>query len=250
MSLEERLKYAAMKARHKNIFRPWYQKWWGILILIILGLILIILVASGIYVVNKIKQIRAVNSQTSLEQQRQNYINTINGDGTNFTLGTNKPQVTIVEFGDFACPFCQESATGTRKLLADYKDKVKLIFRDYPLHDNSIDLASAARCAGEQGKFWEIYDEFYANQDKFTAVSGDALTAQLMSLAAFLKLNTSQFSDCLTSKKYIDQIRKDYEDGENLQISGTPTWFINNYALTGYVPAAKFQELVTGLMKK
>jgi protein-disulfide isomerase len=157
--------------------------------------------------------------------------------------------VTIVEFGDFACPFCQEAATGTRKLLADYKDKVKLIFRDYPLHDNSIDLASAARCAGEQGKFWETYDALYANQDKFTATTSDALSAQLSSLASFLKLNTSQFNECLISKKYVAQIRKDYEDGEKLQISGTPTWFINNYSLTGYVPADKFRELVTGLMK-
>lgn len=248
MSLAERFKYSEMKARHQNILRPWYKKWWGILILMILGLILVLLVASGFYIVDKVKQIQTEQAQISAEQQRQNYLNAIHGDGSNYYLGAHNPQVTIVEFGDFACPFCQEAAVGVKKLIAEYGNKIKIVFRDYPLHENSIDLALAARCAGEQKKFWEFHDELFARQNELTA-SGDELKIQLTNLAAGLKLNATQFSACLTEKRYVSQIREDYEDGEKLAIKGTPTWFVNNYSITGYLPTEKFEELVVGLIK-
>ena len=237
-----------MKARHSNVLLPWYKKWWGVLILAVLSLIAIIVIISVIYIINKIQQIKTAQNQTLTAQQFQAYLNEINGDGTNFSTGSSKPQVTIVEFGDFACPFCQESADGIRKVVAAHADKIKLVFRDYPLHDNSIDLALAARCAGEQGKFWETYDALYANQTALNATS-TGLNDNLMSLAASLKLDTTKFSACLTEKTYLDQVRKDYEDGVSLEIKGTPTWFINNYEVTGALTEDRFQQLVSGLIK-
>jgi len=248
MSLEERVKFADMKARHKNILRPWYKKWWGILVSLIGLIALIAIIAAGIYVVQTIINIRSGTDQTNNEQQRQQYLASING-GQNYFTGTSTPQVTIIEFGDFACPFCLASEAGLNQIRAKYANQIKLIWRDYPLHPTSIDLALAARCAGEQGKFWSYHDLLFADQDKMATSSGTDLNTQLNVLAQSLSLNTGAFASCLSSQKYLDQIRKDYNDGETLQVQGTPTWFINNYPITGAIAADQFPTLIQGLIK-
>jgi len=249
MSLEERLKYAEMKARHSKELRPWYRKPWGVFLLIILAIILLIIIFSGIYIMNKIDDIKGGATQKYLNEQRATYLKAIAGYNDNYYLGTNQPQVTIVEFSDFACPYCQASILGVKKVAENYGDRVKIIFRDYPLHEDSIDLAVAARCAGEQNKFWEMHDALFANQDRLTA-TGDELNYQLQDMVKNLnlELNLDQFNTCLIEKKYLEQVRLDFEDGEKLGIQGTPTWFINNYVLTGYLSEEKMVELVTGLI--
>ena len=248
MSLTDRIKYAEMKARHAKDLRPWYKKWWGALILAISALILIVLVASAFYVYNKVQEINSQAAQNYLNEQKQAYLNAIAGGGTTYSLGSGNPQITIVEFSDFACPYCAESAVAVRKVAAAYQNQVKIIFRDYPLHDNSIDLALAARCAGEQGKFWEFHDYIFANQNNLSD-TGDALKTKLLAGAQSLKLNTDKFSTCLTDKTYLSQISTDFQDGETLQVQGTPTWFVNNYRLTGSLSEQKLQELIAGLLK-
>jgi len=250
MSLEERLEYAAMKARHEKKLRPWYKKWWGRLSLIIIGLILVLAIVAGLYIKEKIKEIQRTEAQQSLINQQQLYQRTIAGNGSNYFLGTaNEPLVTIIEFSDFACPFCQQSVAGLKKAAEQYPDKIKIVFRDYPLHENSVELALAARCAGEQNKFWEMHDLLFTNQDQLT-VSGTELTSALETIAASLKLNSDQFASCRETQKYLDQIRQDFEDGEKLQIDGTPTWFINEGRLTGYLPEETFLKLTSGLINK
>jgi len=250
MSLTDRLEYAAMKARHKNVLRPWYKKWWGILFLVVAGLAFIYLIASLFYVINQIQAIRSGQAQVDLAAQTRIYQAAVTGAGGDYTYGTSSPQVTIVEFGDFACPFCAQSATGARAMMIKYKDKVRFIYRDYPLHENSIDLAMAARCAGEQGqdKFWEIYDYFFAHQTNL-ADTGDALKTKLLNVASDLKLDLAQFNNCFSTKKYLDNIGRGFSDGETLQIKGTPTWFVNYYPITGYLTGDKLSELVGGLIK-
>lgn len=248
MSLEERLEYAAMKARHAKKLRPWYKKWWGKLILTIIALVLAIAIAAGFYVKNKIKEIQLGETQQLLISQ-QNVIRTaIQGDGSNYSLGVlSQAPITIIEFSDFACPFCQQSVAGLKQAVAQYPDKIKIVFRDYPLHENSVELAQAARCAGEQNKFWEMHDLLFANQNQLTT-TGEELKSALLILANNLSLEENQFLNCLETQKYIDKIRRDFEDGEKLQIDGTPTWFINGNRLTGYLPEDKFLELVAGLV--
>lgn len=248
MSLEERIKYAEMKARHARSLRPWYKKWWGVLIIISLALIGIILVVSGFYVANKVKEIQLMQAQSYLDEQRQAYLQAINGSGGDYSFGAASPQITIVEFSDFACPFCAQSATGLRAVAKEYGGKLKIVFRDYPLHDNSIDLALAARCAGAQGKFWEFHDYLFAHQDSLTASSTE-LQTKLLSAAQEQNLNTGEFSTCLENKTYLEQIKNDFQDGETLELQGTPTWFINSYRLTGALSEDKIRELVTGLTR-
>jgi len=251
MSLNERLDYVAMKARHKNLLLPWYKKWWGIFILCLAGLLLIGVISSGIYVIKKIRDIKSGKLEISQEEQWQNYVNAINGDGTNYYMGQASSTITIVEFGDFACPYCQSSAAATEEMRIKYQDRIKFIYRDYPLHENSIDLALAARCAGEQNKFWQMHDSLFAHQDVLSAATttNDELKTDLLNIASDLNLGIGQFAACLDDRRYIGRIKKDYEDGELLEIDGTPTWYVNNYRITGSMDAEKMEELITGLIK-
>lgn len=249
MGLDERLKFAEMKARHKYALRQWYKKWWGVLALIVAGLILIILIFSSAYVVNRVQQIISGQASVMTEEQLQIYLQKINGDGTNYAVGTSTPQITIVEFGDFACPFSERAYTVTNQLAQDYKDKIKIIWRDYLRNTDSIDLAMTARCAGEQGQFWPMHDALFINQSALS-INDDARPNKLVALAQKLGLNMDQFTACLTSQKYLDQIKKDYDDGNTLQIIGTPTWFVNNHTFAGYIPFDKFNSLIGGLLVK
>lgn len=251
MSLEERVKYAKMKARHQEIFKPWYRRWWGITIIIIATIALFFLILAGAYVAGRVQDI--LSGTAAEEPTTTDYaaaLSAIKGDGSNYFMGpaTSSP-VTIIEFGDFACPYCRQSAQVVRAIAAEHPDEIKYIFRDYPLHDNSIDLALGARCAGEQGRFWEYYDEVFINKEE-TEATGTELRDLLMSLADEMGLNTAKYDQCLTDRRYILQIKKDYDDGELLKIAGTPTWFINNRLITGNIPEDTFRELINGLLQE
>lgn len=247
MSLQERVEYAAMKARHENKLRPWYKKWWGLILIVLLAIILTFIITSGLYIIRQIKNQNSVVSAQYLEEQRQAYLKAINGVTDNFS-GPDQAEIIIVEFSDFACPYCQQSYAGLKNIREKYADKIKIVYRDYPLHDNSIFLSLSARCAGEQGKFWEAHDIFFENQEKFN-ITQEELKALMPNLAVELDLDIDKFNSCLEEQRYFTQIKKDYEDGDYLQIKGTPTWFINNSRLTGYIPGEKLQEIVEGLLK-
>lgn len=247
MSLNERLKYAEMKARHSKILLPWYRKWWGILIIVIFSLLILDVVMIYFQEIDKIKNPPKVDQQKIIEEQRAIRLKAIKGTGNNFSYGTTSPQITIYEFADFACPFSRESAAGMRKVVEEYKDKVKIVYRDYIIHANSLDLALGARCAGEQNKFWEMHDVLFANQDRLS--SSKDVKNDLNSIASELKLDLVQFSACVESQKYLANIKNDFDDAETLKIKGTPSWFVNNYELTGHIPEDKFRELISGLIK-
>lgn len=161
-----------------------------------------------------------------------------------FKYITSRPVRHIEEMGYVQ----DQSAPGIRAVSERYKNQIKIIFRDYPLHDNSIDLALAARCAGEQGKFWEFHDYLFTNQNKLTD-TGEALQTKLSAAAQEQKINVEQFTTCLTDKKYLQDINTDFQDGETLQVQGTPTWFVNNYRVTGALSEQKLEELINGLLK-
>jgi protein-disulfide isomerase len=248
MGLSDRVKYAEMKARHQNVLRPWYKKPWGMVVVLILSVLFVFLVFSSLYVAARVQQIIAGEAETLSDEQLAAYVKNINGDGSNYQTGAANPQATIVEFGDFACPYSKESYQVVNRMEKTYKDKVKIVWRDYLRNEDSIDLAMTARCAGEQGKFWEMHDLLFANQDSLTAAD-DSRINRLLALADSLKLNMITFNACLTERKYLDQIKKDYEDGNALEILGTPTWFVNNFSFSGSLTEDKFLELISGIIK-
>ena len=144
-------------------------------------------------------------------------------------IGSEGAIITIVEFSDYECPFCADAASNIEIILSEYKDKILFVYRDFPLediHPHAFQAAEAANCAGDQGAYWEMHDLLFANQSKLDADS-------LRSYAAGLNLNINQFNECMDSHKYVDEIRKDIQDGQAYQVNGTPTFFINGNRVVG-----------------
>jgi protein-disulfide isomerase len=152
--------------------------------------------------------------------------------------GANAP-VTIVEFSDYECPFCKRAEGVVDQVMATYGDKVKVVFRDFPLpfHANARPAAEAANCANAMGKFWEYHGKLFANQNALTV-------DRLNGYAVELGLDPQKFSDCLAQKPHAAAIDKDIEDGQKVGVSGTPAFFINGRMLSGAQPFEKFKELI------
>jgi len=153
--------------------------------------------------------------------------------------GSSKAPVTIVEFSDFQCPYCRRTQSTLQELLAKYGDRVSLSFRDYPLrqiHPQAQLAAEAARCAGEQARFWEYHDAL------FTAAKLDR--DGLVEQARALKLDEGKFDACLSAGKYKAQIEQDLQDGTRAGVNGTPAFFINGILLSGAQPLEAFSAIV------
>jgi protein-disulfide isomerase len=154
-------------------------------------------------------------------------------------LGAKDAPVTIVEFTDFQCPFCKASEATLKQLRGKYGDKIRLVHMDFPLpfHAHALDAAKAARCANDQGKFWEFHDSLFANQGKLDP-------ADLKATAKTLGMNSTQFDACFDKSKYESQIKADQAVGQKVGVDGTPAFFIDGRPLTGAQPAPKFEELI------
>jgi protein-disulfide isomerase len=148
--------------------------------------------------------------------------------------------VTIVEFEDFQCPFCRGSQRILDQVLLRYKDKVRLVHRDFPLqslHPSSWKAHEAARCAEERGKFWQYRELLYKNPPATTE-------EQLTSYASQLGLDPSDFKKCLDSGKFKPVVQKDEDEAIRLGVQGTPAFFINGQFLAGAQPESEFVRII------
>ena len=164
-------------------------------------------------------------------------------------LGDENAPVTIIEFSDFECPFCARFHSSTLdQIKTEYVDtgKVKFVYRDFPLdsiHSQATPAAEAAQCAFEQGKFWEFHDEIFANQQSL----GSSLYKQI---ASDLGLDTNKFNDCVDSRKYREEVKKDLQDGASVGIRGTPGFIVNSVPLSGAQPFSSFQAVIEAELAK
>ncbi len=224
-----------------TVGKSWFKKWWGVALIILITLILSILFAFVLYVINFMSLIKGgslpaeIIASPSYSKEQQKII-----EGNNsYWIGAADPKVTVVEFGDFACPLCKNSFTKIREIGLKYKDYVKHIYRDYPAQGEiSVTLALAARCAGEQGLFWLMHDKLFQNQG---VVAGEN---ELMALANQVGADTANFEHCLNTGKYLKDVQVDFNEGQKLEINGTPTWFINGYKIEGDIPYDIFIQII------
>ncbi len=154
--------------------------------------------------------------------------------------GSAQAPVVIVEFSDFQCPYCRQVQPTLKSLLDKHKDRVSLAYRDFPvrqIHPNAQLAAEAARCAAEQGKFWEYHDLLFAHPEKLER-------AGLLEQARSLSLDEKQFDACLSSEKYKAQIEADVQDALRVGVSGTPGFFINGTYLDGSQPETAFEKII------
>jgi protein-disulfide isomerase len=163
----------------------------------------------------------------------------VNADGAPFK-GSANALVSIVEFTDFHCPFCKRVQPTLAALLQKYGDKVKLVFRDFPiapLHPEAPRAHVAARCADEQGKFWAYHDKLFAGPARSTS-------EQLKAYAQDVGLDMIAFEGCLDSQKQEAAVQRDIEMGSSLGVTGTPTFFINGRPLVGAQPLENFEQVI------
>lgn len=153
-------------------------------------------------------------------------------------LGPGSAQVTLVEFADYECPYCQRVAPDVKKLRQDFGDKIAFTYKDFPLpmHSRAEKAAEAARCASKQSKYWEFHDELFHSKE----LDVDQLKAQ----ARALKLDPLQFDKCLDSGEEATAVERDRKEGERLGISGTPSFFINGHYLSGALDYAALRKVV------
>jgi protein-disulfide isomerase len=153
--------------------------------------------------------------------------------------GGKQAPVTIIEFSDYQCPFCKRAEDVVDQVVKAYGDKVRVVFRDYPLpmHTDARLAHEAANCANAQGKFWDYHRKLFANQSALSE-------ANLKTYAKEVGLDQAKFDECLAKKPYKAAIDKDLEDGAKVGINGTPAFFINGRMLSGAQPFEKFKEVI------
>jgi protein-disulfide isomerase len=154
--------------------------------------------------------------------------------------GPKEAPVTIVEFSDFECPYCGGLYPTLKQIEENYKDKIRIVYRQFPLnniHPNAQKAAEASLCANEQGKFWQFHDAMFLDQKN---LSVDALKAK----AATLAMNTQTFSSCLDSGKHAAAIQESLSEGSKAGVDGTPALFINGRFLGGNQPYEEIAKII------
>jgi protein-disulfide isomerase len=141
--------------------------------------------------------------------------------------GAAKPAITLLEFADYECAYCQQMQPSLDKLEAEFKGRIAFAYKDFPLpmHPNAEKAAEAARCAGAQGRYWDYHDLLFATRQ----LDSSALKAAARSL----KLDTEAFDTCLDSNKMADIVRKQAAEAQTLGIQGTPTLLVNGRYVSG-----------------
>ena len=176
-------------------------------------------------------------------------------------IGNSNALITIIEFSDFQCPFCAKFHIQTLpKIMEEYiKDgKVKLVFRDFPIqsiHSNALLASAAAECANEQGKFKEMHDKLFENQNEWNSKNTDNVIILFNQYSLEMEIEEEKFDSCLRNGKYVKEIQKDLEDGRAYGISGTPGFFIGNdeigfIELKGAHPFENFKGIIETQLKK
>jgi protein-disulfide isomerase len=160
-------------------------------------------------------------------------------EGAPFRGAPDAP-VTLVEFSDFECPFCKRAHPTLTQLLEKYPGKVKLVYRDFPLesiHPQARPAAEAARCARDQGKFWEYYDTLFTESPKLAP-------DDLKRYAGQIGLDGTKFDTCVAGGVHKATIQRDLDEGNRLGITGTPAFFINGRIISGAQPFEAFARVI------
>lgn len=160
-------------------------------------------------------------------------------NGSHASLGPIDAKVTVVEFGDFQCPYCQRSFPVLRFVMGKYQDQVKFVYRHFPvatIHPKAAQAAAASECARDQGKFWEYHDILYQNPNTLEI-------EDLKKYAQVLELDTVQFAQCLDGGEKQEKVRKDVEDGLQAGVTGTPTFYVNGFRIQGYLSVEAWEEI-------
>lgn len=149
-------------------------------------------------------------------------------------IASDSAKVTVVEFADFECPACAAAHPIAQKIVEEYKGRINYVFRHFPLpqHQNGLKAALAAEAAGEQGRFWEMYDKLFVTQEEWSPIEDPR--PNFLNYAKELGLDTDRFQTSVNANKFADKIQKDQNDGASLGVNSTPTFYVNGQKLSSF----------------
>ena len=193
-------------------------------VLLGIGLATLLILGVGVFLVSK-------SSSSTAETKPVDAAVLVKAD-SNKLAGANS-KTTIVEFGDFQCPSCGAVHPMVKEIVTANKDNLTFVYRNFPLtqHKNAQIAAEAAEAAGAQGKYWEMHDKLFDNQDAWS--ESDKPLDTFVSYAKELELDTEKFRNEVEANKYADKINADQNDGIILGVNSTPTFYIDGVKFTG-----------------
>jgi protein-disulfide isomerase len=147
--------------------------------------------------------------------------------------------VTFVEFADFQCPYCRRAHPIVSRLLMEYQDEIKYVFRDFPLgfHARAVPASRAALCASEQDKYWDYYESL-------KVMEGDLSDTDLQNRAQDVGLDMEAFGSCMASGRWKEYVDQGLAEGQALGVTGTPSYFINGRMIVGAKPYEDFKAII------
>jgi protein-disulfide isomerase len=161
--------------------------------------------------------------------------------GTSPRYGKQDAPVTIVEFSDFQCPHCATASDVIKQVKDKYKDKVSVVYKNFPLpfHTQAKTAAMAGLCAFEQRpeSFWKFHDHFFANQDKLSI-------DEIQKVAKDFGIDGVKMKECVDSQRMAKAIEADIEQGKNISVKSTPTFFVNGKLVAGAQSLEVFAEVI------
>jgi protein-disulfide isomerase len=159
--------------------------------------------------------------------------------------GRTDAPVTVLEYGDYECPYCRGAARDVREMLARYPDSVRFVFRNFPitqLHPHAEQAAEAAEAAGAQGKFWEMYELLLQPSSRLDLGS-------LLDYAAGLGLDVGRFRGEVTGHAYMAKIERDIQGGVQDGVNATPKFYVNGERIDGKVPLEGLEDAIRAAVR-
>jgi protein-disulfide isomerase len=207
------------------------KKTWIIFVVIVVGLLTVLAVSS--------RNARPQIDVSSIDANSLQPASAANGNIAEHVFGKADSKVVFVEYGDFQCPACGSAFPGIKKITEEYKDTIAFVFRNFPLpattHPNAKAAAATVEAAGLQGKYWEMFNQVYANQTEWSTLTGTARTDMFVSYAKTLGLDETKFKAGLADSSVTQKISFDQAIGEKIGVNSTPTFFLNGVKVSGDV---------------
>lgn len=235
----------------KNISTPLFVTSSIVAFIILFGLYSVVKISFRYSVIKNVDQIQNINEDDSYQATVGDPFITRNPDARPLidspvvsfldpSMGDEKAPVVIVEFSEYECDFCQKQEQVLKKVLQKYKDKVKLVWKDYPNREptsSSFRAAVAARCADEQDKFWPYHDFLFEQNDDLTREN-------FINIATLLELNLDDFESCIDDPEMNDVVEDNMIEANDLNITGVPFFYVNKQEIMGQISEEKLEKIV------
>lgn len=207
------------------------KKAWIIFIVVVVGLLAVLVVSS--------RNARPQIDVSSIDPNSLQSASAASGNIAEHVFGKADSKVVFVEYGDFQCPACGTAFPGIKKVTEEYKSTVAFVFRNFPLpastHPNAKAAAATVEAAGLQGKYWEMFNQVYANQTEWSNLTGASRTDMFVGYAKKLGLDETQFTADLAGSAVTQKISFDQAIGNKLGVNSTPSFFLNGVRVSGDV---------------